>query len=59
MKGGGNLSDFTVNSADLILKNATVLTMNPTILLLNKPTTGLDHETKKRLIDTLVDLDMT
>ena len=38
---------------------ATVLAMQPRVLLLDEPTAGLDQETKKRLIDTLANLDMT
>jgi len=37
---------------------ATVLAMQPKALLLDEPSTGLDEETKKRLIDILVNLDM-
>lgn len=37
---------------------ATVLAMQPKALLLDEPSTGLDENTKKRLIDILVNLDL-
>ena len=33
--------------------------MQPSVLLLDEPTAGLDQDTKRRLIDTLANLDMT
>ncbi|MCP4750606.1 MAG: ABC transporter ATP-binding protein [Proteobacteria bacterium] len=38
---------------------ATVLAMEPKALLLDEPTTGLDNETKNRLMEVLMDLDLS
>jgi len=38
---------------------ATVLSMSPNVLLLDEPTTGLDRQTRNRLIDVLKGLDLS
>lgn len=42
-----------------LISLATVLSMKPDILLLDEPTTGLDNQTKSRLIDVLSQIDIS
>lgn len=38
---------------------ATVLAMSPEVLLLDEPLTGLDHDTRKKMVSVLQELDLT